>query len=414
MWRHAPQAVDLLIALAQLVGQSVQQLIGLGEAVPAHGNREPHVDHILRSQWLLAQRPRSDVRRWRRDLFPSGQQQDGQPIKHAHGEKGDESVQDEAGHDLIVTRRPPPVRPDPLGSRRSDSATVVAMTVLRLGARTFTPGQFAVMAIVNRTPDSFYDGGANVELDRALAAIDRAVADGADIVDIGGVRAGYGPEVDAAEELRRVLPVVAGIRDRFPELVISVDTWRADVAAEVAAAGADLINDTWAGADPGLIGVAAAAGAGLVCSHTGGLSPRTDPHRVAYDDVVAEVIDTVTAAAGRAVAAGVRADGIVIDPTHDFGKNTYHSLLLTRRLDELTATGWPVLVALSRKDFIGETLDLPPDERLEGSLAATAISAWHRARVFRTHDVRATRRVLDMVASIRGDRPPAVARRGLV
>lgn len=269
------------------------------------------------------------------------------------------------------------------------------------------------MAIVNRTPDSFYDGGANVRLDAALAACGQAVADGADIVDIGGVRAGYGATVDAAEEIDRVLPVVTAVRAQFPELVISVDTWRAEVAEQVVAAGADLINDTWAGADPELIQVAARTGAAIVCSHTGGLGPRTDPHRVAYDDVVADVISTVTGAAERAVAAGVRPDGVLIDPTHDFGKNTRHSLELTRRLDELVATGWPVLVALSRKDFIGETLDLPPGDRLEGTLAATAISAWHGARVFRAHDVRATRRVLDTVASIRGVRPPAVARRGL-
>jgi dihydropteroate synthase len=185
------------------------------------------------------------------------------------------------------------------------------------------------------------------------------------------------------------------------------------VADQVVAAGADLINDTWAGADPDLVAVAARTGAGLVCSHTGGLGPRTDPHRVGYADVVADVISTVTAAAERAVTAGVRRDGILIDPTHDFGKNTRHSLELTRRLDELVATGWPVLVALSRKDFIGETLDLPAADRLEGTLAATAISAWHGAQVFRAHDVRATRRVLDTVASIRGTRPPALARRGL-
>ncbi|HZY75756.1 MAG TPA: dihydropteroate synthase [Jatrophihabitantaceae bacterium] len=284
---------------------------------------------------------------------------------------------------------------------------------LRLGARRVLPGEFAVMAIVNRTPDSFYDGGQNVRLDAALAACAQAVADGADIVDIGGVRAGYGPTVDAAEEIDRVLPVVTAVRERFPELVISVDTWRAEVAERVVAAGADLINDTWAGADPELVQVAARTGAAIVCSHTGGLGPRTDPHRVAYDDVVADVISTVTGAAERAVAAGVRRDGILIDPTHDFGKNTRHSLELTRRLDELVATGWPVLVALSRKDFIGETLNLPASDRLEGTLAATAISAWHGARVFRAHDVRATRRVLDTVASIRGVRPPAVARRGL-
>ena len=285
--------------------------------------------------------------------------------------------------------------------------------MLRVGPRVFGADDFAVMAIVNRTPDSFFDGGANVELGAALEAVARAVDEGADIVDIGGVRAGYGPAVEADEELARVLPVVAAVRERFPQLLISVDTWRAQVASQVVAAGADLINDTWAGADPGLLAVAAETGAALVCSHTGGLGPRTDPHRVSYDDVVADVVATVTTAAERAVEAGVRNDGILIDPTHDFGKNTRHSLELTRRLDELVATGWPVLVALSRKDFVGETLDLPPADRLEGTLAATAISAWHGARVFRAHDVRATRRVLDMVASIRGTRPPSVARRGL-
>ena len=284
---------------------------------------------------------------------------------------------------------------------------------LTLGPCTLRKGDCAVMAIVNRTPDSFYDGGRSPDLGAALDATARAVDDGAQLVDVGGVRAGYGPEVDAAEELRRVLPVIAAVRERFPRLAISVDTWRAPVASQAIEAGADLINDTWAGADPDLVPLAAATGAGLVCSHTGGLGPRTDPHRVAYADVVADVIATVTTAAERAVAAGVRRDGILIDPTHDFGKNTRHSLELTRRLDELVATGWPVLVALSRKDFIGETLDLPADERLEGTLAATAIAAWHGATVFRAHDVRATRRVLDMVGAIRGTRQPAVSRRGL-
>jgi dihydropteroate synthase len=284
---------------------------------------------------------------------------------------------------------------------------------LTLGPRRFETGDFAVMAIVNRTPDSFYAAARSTDVAHALDAVRRAVDGGADIVDIGGVRAGYGQQVDAAEELERVLPVVEAVRDRFPNIVLSVDTWRHEVAREVIRAGADLLNDTWAGADPQLVPLAADTGVGLVCSHTGGLPPRTDPHRVAYDDVVADVIATVTSAAEAAVARGVRRDGIVVDPTHDFGKNTYHSLELTRRLDELVAAGWPVLVALSRKDFIGETLDLEPDERLTGTLAATAISAWHGAQVFRTHDPSATRQVLDMVASIRGTRPPAVARRGL-
>jgi dihydropteroate synthase len=284
---------------------------------------------------------------------------------------------------------------------------------LTLGPRRFEAGEFAVMAIVNRTPDSFYAQARSADVTQALEAVAQAVAAGADIVDVGGVRAGYGPSVAAAEELDRVLPVVAAVRAEFPQLVISVDTWRQEVAREVIAAGADLVNDTWAGADPQLVPLVAETGVGLVCSHTGGLPPRTDPHRVAYDDVMAEVIATVTSAAEAAVARGVRRDGIVVDPTHDFGKNTWHSLELTRRLAELVATGWPVLVALSRKDFIGETLDLPADDRLPGTLAATAISAWHGARIFRTHDPRETRQVLDTVAAIRGTRPPAVARRGL-
>jgi dihydropteroate synthase len=287
------------------------------------------------------------------------------------------------------------------------------LTVLKLGPRTFPPGTFAVMAIVNRTPDSFYDRGATFAADAALRAVDAAVADGADIIDVGGVKAGPGAEVDAAEEIRRTVPTVAAVRARFPEVAISVDTWRAEVAREAVGAGADLLNDTWAGADPELAAVAAQTGVGLVCSHSGGLPPRTRPHRVAYDDVVADVRHTVTRLADRAVGLGVRPDGILIDPTHDFGKNTRHSLELTRRLDELVATGWPVLVALSNKDFVGETLALPTHDRLAGTLAATTVSAWLGARVFRAHDVLQTRRTLDMVASIRGDRPPAVTRRAL-
>ncbi len=285
--------------------------------------------------------------------------------------------------------------------------------MLRLGARTFAATECAVMAIVNRTPDSFFDRGATFAQDAALRAVDAAVRDGADIIDIGGVKAGPGAVVDVPEEVRRTVPTIAAIRRAFPDIVISIDTWRAEVAAEAIAAGADLINDTWGGVDGRLAEVAATTGAGLVCSHTGGMRPRTRPHRVAYGDVVADVRDAVTRLAERAVAAGVRRDGILIDPTHDFGKNTRHSLELTRRLGELVGTGWPVLVALSNKDFIGETLDLPVDDRAEGTLAATAVSAWLGARVFRAHDVRATRRVLDLVTSIRGDRPPAVSRRAL-
>ncbi len=150
-----------------------------------------------------------------------------------------------------------------------------------------------------------------------------------------------------------------------------------------------------------------------MCTHAGGQAPRTRPHRVAYPDVMADVLHRTLALAERAVALGVPRESVLIDPGHDFGKNTRHSLEVTRRLPEMVATGWPVLVSLSRKDFVGETLDLPVPERLTGTLAATAVSAWLGARVFRAHDVAATRQTLDMVASLAGTRPPAVARRGL-
>ncbi len=272
----------------------------------------------------------------------------------------------------------------------------------------------AVMAIVNRTPDSFFDGGATFDDGAAMAAVDRAVAEGADLVDIGGVKAGVGPMVDVGEEIQRVVPFVAKVRAAHPNLIISVDTWRADVAGAACEEGADLINDTWAGVDHGLARVAARFGAGMVCSHTGGAAPRTNPYRVAYRDVVASVIDETTAAARAMVAAGVPRSGILIDPTHDFGKNTWHGLELLNRTAELVDTGWPVLMALSNKDFVGETLGVSLHERLEGTLAATAVAAMAGAAVFRAHQVLPTRRVLEMVASIRGTRPPAAPRRGMV
>jgi len=272
---------------------------------------------------------------------------------------------------------------------------------LRIGRLEVPPGSFAVMAVVNRTPDSFFDHGATYEFGAALDAASQAVADGADIIDIGGVKAGDGDEVTAAEEIRRVAGLVAAVRERHPAVAVSVDTWRAEVGRAVADAGADLLNDAWGGADPRLADVAADRGLGLVCSHAGGLAPRTRAHHPRYRDVVAEVTGYVTAQAARAVAAGVRPDAILIDPAHDFGKDTGHSLELTRRLDVLVATGWPVLVAVSNKDFIGETLALPVTDRAEGTVAALAVSAWHGARVFRVHDVTAARRALDVVTEFR-------------
>jgi dihydropteroate synthase len=274
-----------------------------------------------------------------------------------------------------------------------------------------------IMAIVNRTPDSFYDRGATFTDEAAKAAAARVVEEGADIVDIGGVKAGPGHNVDADEEIARVVPFIEWLRGRYPDQLISVDTWRAAVAKQACAAGADLINDTWAGADPGLPEVAAEFGAGLVCSHTGGATPRTRPFRVNYGiterGVVDDVIAEVTAAAEKAVAIGVPRNRVVIDPTHDFGKNTYHGLTLLRHVKELVNTGWPVLMALSNKDFVGETLGVGLTERLEGTFAATALAAAEGAAMFRVHEVAPTRRVLEMVASIQGVRPPTRTVRGL-
>jgi dihydropteroate synthase len=285
--------------------------------------------------------------------------------------------------------------------------------VLTLGQQSFPPQQRLVMAIVNRTTDSFYDKGATWDEAVALERVHAVVAEGADIVDIGGVAAAPGADVDVTEETRRTVPFVAAVRAAFPDLVISVDTWRHEVAREACRAGADLINDTWGGPDPRLPAVAAEFGAGLVCAHAGPQAPRTRPFRVAYADVMADVLDRTLGLAARAVEAGVHPDRILIDAAHDFGKNTWHSLEVTRRLGEMTATPWPVLVSLSNKDFIGETLGVPLAGRLTGTLATTAICAWLGARVFRVHQVQQTREVLAMVSAIRGEQPPARAVRGL-
>jgi len=284
---------------------------------------------------------------------------------------------------------------------------------LRLNRRTFEPHQLLVMAIVNRTPDSFYQPGVTWDQAAAMDRVHAVVADGADIVDVGGVPARPGEEVDVREEVRRTVPFIAAVREAYPDLVISVDTWRHEVGREACAAGADLLNDSWGGWDTRLVEVAAEFGAGVVCSHAGHLPPRTRPFRVAYPDVVEDVLTGTSALAARAVEVGVEEERILIDPAHDFGKNTWHSLEITRRLGELVAIGWPVLVSLSNKDFVGETLDVMVDERLAGTLGTTAVSAWLGARVFRAHNVRETRHVLSMVSAIRGDTPPACAVRGL-
>ncbi len=285
--------------------------------------------------------------------------------------------------------------------------------MLRLGRHTFADDATLMMAIVNRTPDSFYDQGATWAEERAFERVALVVEQGAEVVDIGGIKAAPGEEVGAEEEKARVVDLVARAREAFPGLAISVDTWRAEVGDAACVAGADVLNDAWGGADPELADVAASHDVALVCTHTGGATPRTRPYRVEYDDVVAAAIADTTAYAERALAAGVARESLVIDPAHDFGKNTFHSLELTRRLGEMVATGWPVLVSLSNKDFVGESLDRPVGERLLGTLAATAVCASAGARIYRVHEVVETRQVVDMAWTIAGRRLPARAIRGL-
>jgi dihydropteroate synthase len=284
---------------------------------------------------------------------------------------------------------------------------------LRLGKREFGPERRLVMAIVNRTPDSFYRPGITWDQGAALARVDEVVAEGADILDVGGIPAKPGDEVTVAEEIRRTVPFIEAVRATYPDLVISVDTWRHEVGQAVCEAGADLLNDTWGGWDPKVAEVAAEHGAGIVCSHAGGALPRTRPFRLSYADVMADVLDTVLGLAQRALRAGVDEARVVIDPAHDFGKNTWHSLEVTRRLGEMTATGWPVLLSASRKDFVGEAVGADIEDRLPGTLAVTAVASWLGARIFRAHDVAATRMALDMVSVVRGDMPPAQTVRGL-
>lgn len=275
-----------------------------------------------------------------------------------------------------------------------------------------------VMAIVNRTPDSFYDKGATFAFDAALTRCREVVDAGATIVDVGGVKAGPGDDVSAHEEIDRVVPFIAAVRNQLAaadatSVDISVDTWRADVAEAAIAAGATLINDTWAGFEPELVEVAGAHNVGYVCSHTGGATPRTRPHRVHYDDVVADVIRETTTLAGRAVDCGVPEDKVFIDPTHDFGKNTFHGLEILRRIDEVVATGWPVLMALSNKDFIGETTGRAVGERIAGTLAATAWCAARGVAAFRVHEVAETIDVIRTTAAIQGTTGPLATIRGL-
>jgi len=282
----------------------------------------------------------------------------------------------------------------------------------RIGSRTFDfSHQVAVMAIVNRTPDSFFDRGATFALDRAVeAAVDAAEA-GADWVDIGGVPFAPGPELSASDELDRVLPVVEALASRS-DVVISVDTFRPEVAERVIAAGAHVVNDTTGLHDPRLADVVADSEATLVVTHS--LAAPRRPHpRPHYGDVVAEVVEFLARRVDVARAHGVPDDRLVVDPGHDLNKTTRHSLELTRRLSEVAALGHPTLAAVSNKDFVGESLGRDKPDRLAGSLAAATVSVLQGARIVRMHDVRASVDAVRMIEAILGWRDPLVERHNL-
>ncbi|MEU5882588.1 dihydropteroate synthase [Spirillospora sp. NPDC047279] len=281
-----------------------------------------------------------------------------------------------------------------------------------IGARRFDfSRRVAVMAIINRTPDSFHDKGATFQLAKAVEAAERAVADGADWLDIGGMPFGKGPAIPVAEEIDRVAPVIGAAR-AATDAVISVDTFRAEVAAAALEAGADVVNDTSGLKDPELAPVVAKAGAGLVVTHSLA-GPRVEHPRPEYGDVVGEVAAFLRDRVDRALEAGVGPDNIVIDPGHDLNKNTYHSLEITRRLREIAAIGYPLLVAVSNKDFIGEIQDRPQHDRLEGTIAVLAACVLEGARIVRVHDVRAAVAAVQMIEAVLGFREPLAPRHNL-
>lgn len=262
--------------------------------------------------------------------------------------------------------------------------------------------QALVMGILNRTTDSFFDNGAYYEMDRFLGRAEELVAAGADLLDVGGVKAGIGPEVSLAEELDRVVGAVAELARRF-ELPISVDTWRSQVAEAAFAAGASIGNDISGFSDPRYLEVAAKAGAAVVATHIR-LQPRVLDPEPSYDDVSATVLAYLAERAGRARSAGIPAERIILDPGLDLGKSTAHSLTLLRRSSEFAALGYPLFLAASNKDFLGELFGLGVGDRREPTLAAVALGVVGGCRIVRVHDVLGARRVVDTLAVILGQR----------
>lgn len=270
---------------------------------------------------------------------------------------------------------------------------------LRLGPQVHdVTTRVLVMGILNRTPDSFSDAGAYWSFDAFLRRADDLVAEGADILDVGGVKAGPGPEVTEQEELERVVPAIEALEARF-DVPISVDTWRASVAKAAFDAGAVVGNDISGFADPEYLPVCVAAGATVVATHIR-LAPRVRDPNPEYDDVVEAVADFLADRARRAEAAGVTPDRIVVDAGLDLGKTEEQSLVLLRRSDRLVDLGYPVLLSASKKRFLGHLLDLEVGERRHATDAAHALGVALGCRVLRAHDVRSAKRVADVVSAV--------------
>jgi dihydropteroate synthase len=271
---------------------------------------------------------------------------------------------------------------------------------LRLGERVYDIATRAlVMGIVNRTPDSF-DQGRYFDMDASLKLAEQLVAYGADIIDVGGVKAGPGPEVTEQEELERVIPAIETLHARI-DVPLSVDTWRAEVARQAYAAGAVVGNDISGFADPDYLEVSAKAGATVVATHIR-LRPRVRDPEPEYpnDDVVTAVADFLLDRARRAEEAGIPSERVVLDAGLDLGKTWQQSLELLRASDRLADLGYPLLLSASNKTFLGRFLELEIDERNEPSLAAAALGVTLGCRIVRAHDVRATRRVCDVLAAV--------------
>jgi dihydropteroate synthase len=277
---------------------------------------------------------------------------------------------------------------------RPEGALVVALGSRRVDVTT----RALVMGVLNRTRDSFYGPAATYDLDAFFVRAEQLVNDGADILDVGGVKAGPGDAVGEEEELDRVVPVIGELADRF-DVPLSVDTWRASVAAASFAAGACVGNDISGFADPNYLRAAAAAGASVVATHIR-LAPRVADPNPHYDDVTVSVSDFLQERRAWARAAGLSHEQIILDAGLDLGKTAAQSLQLLRESATLAALGSPLLLSASNKTFLGVSLNLEILERTSASMAATAIGITQGCRIVRVHDVAGSVRVRDVLARL--------------